>query len=589
MNCELNHAVLTATLSATNLDASVVGQAPLKVEIGESARIDVGQAMNYIKSGEAEIQSCVDTAIPQLQNYTALARDWAIKTDGLVNTEAHSAKWYANLSEEYADAARSSSNYAQTQKEAALYYCQQAQTASQLADSKAYVAESAAGSANSDATKAEQYADDARICAWSTYENQKLSKAWATKTDGLVENTDYSSKYYAEQAAASAATITDVVHLSGAETITGSKTFSSQVITATGTGIRFGGTNHYFVMRSTGNPSEGCSLLLDNNTSKSVLNASSDRITIGSSSIPAYANVPSNVTIATGSGQIATCGWVNTSGNNVMHLTNDESVGGNKTFSNAVMVVNSGIPNFAVKKTNMAKGTAPVGDQWQGFFCYDSADNLMARFRQRYSFNKANNIDIMCYKADASSDTDVTTLNIAYPANSDPYLSCGMFVRPSTDNSLNLGGSAYRWKQLFAGTTTISTSDERLKQGIENVPDSVLDAWGEVEFYRYKFNDSVAEKGFDKARYHTGLVAQRIENIFAAHGLNAFDYGLLCFDEWKAQEAEYDESGEIITPALEAGNRYSLRYEECLCLEAAFQRRRADRIEARLAALEARL
>ena len=85
------------------------------------------------------------------------------------------------------------------------------------------------------------------------------------------------------------------------------------------------------------------------------------------------------------------------------------------------------------------------------------------------------------------------------------------------------------------------------------------------------------------------MVAQRIRDDFAAHGLNAFDYGLLCYDEWEAVDEEKNESGEIVRPARAAGNRYSLRYEECLCMEAAYQRRRADRIEKRLAALEARL
>lgn len=40
---------------------------------------------------------------------------------------------------------------------------------------------------------------------------------------------------------------------------------------------------------------------------------------------------------------------------------------------------------------------------------------------------------------------------------------------------------------------------------------------------------------------------------------------------------------------IPADNRYSLRYEECSCMEAAYQRRRADRIKARLAALKARV
>ena len=39
----------------------------------------------------------------------------------------------------------------------------------------------------------------------------------------------------------------------------------------------------------------------------------------------------------------------------------------------------------------------------------------------------------------------------------------------------------------------------------------------------------------------------------------------------------------------EAGDLYSLRYEECFAVEAAYQRRRADRLEARIAALENKL
>ena len=136
--------------------------------------------------------------------------------------------------------------------------------------------------------------------------------------------------------------------------------------------------------------------------------------------------------------------------------------------------------------------------------------------------------------------------------------------------------------------TALQDDERRFEQDIENISDEILDVWGKVEFYRYKFKDAVAEKG-ENARYHTGLIAQRIERIFAEHGLNAFDYGLLCYDEWQEQKEEKDEEGNIITPKIEAGNRYSLRYEECLCMEAAYQRYRADKIEARLTALEARV
>lgn len=200
------------------------------------------------------------------------------------------------------------------------------------------------------------------------------------------------------------------------------------------------------------------------------------------------------------------------------------------------------------------------------------------------------------------------------------------------DGTLHLGGGAQRFNTIYATTGTINTSDEREKADIATIPDTVLDAWGEVGWEVYRFRDAVALKG-DAARMHSGLIAQRVVEAFERHGLNARDWGLLCYDEWQAQKEatqtekiemlpavyktisvmrhgknldgsdfsyqEEVESDEILipavygdrvtaySPAIAAGNRYGIRYEEALCFEAAYQRRRADRIEARLAALEA--
>ena len=169
------------------------------------------------------------------------------------------------------------------------------------------------------------------------------------------------------------------------------------------------------------------------------------------------------------------------------------------------------------------------------------------------------------------------------------YDSNAIVFMPNSDNNIDLGSAQSRWKQLYAGTTTISTSDERLKDNIESIPDAVLDAWGEVGWYQYQFKDSIEEKGESRARLHTGAIAQRIESIFESHGLDANKYGLLCYDAWDAEPEEHDEDGNITQEAREAGNRYSLRYEEALAMEAAYQRRRADKLEKRIARLEAKL
>jgi hypothetical protein len=62
--------------------------------------------------------------------------------------------------------------------------------------------------------------------------------------------------------------------------------------------------------------------------------------------------------------------------------------------------------------------------------------------------------------------------------------------------------------------------------------------------------------------------------VFEKHGLDAADYGLICYDEWEAEPALIDpETGEEVSPAVEAGNRYGIRYEEALAMEAALTRR----------------
>lgn len=155
-------------------------------------------------------------------------------------------------------------------------------------------------------------------------------------------------------------------------------------------------------------------------------------------------------------------------------------------------------------------------------------------------------------------------------------------VYPGTDNTLSLGISNLRWSTIYAGTSAISTSDERLKQDIGDIPEEVLKAWGDVKWCQYRFKDAVAQKG-DAARYHTGLIAQRIDETFKAHGLDARKYGLLCYDEWTEQVAEVDpKTGEEVEPYRAAGSRWSVRYEEALALECAYQRWRLAQIEARL-------
>lgn len=79
----------------------------------------------------------------------------------------------------------------------------------------------------------------------------------------------------------------------------------------------------------------------------------------------------------------------------------------------------------------------------------------------------------------------------------------------------------------------------------------------------------MAAKG-EGARIHVGVIAQDVMQAFAAEGLDAARYALLCHDVWHADPgvpAEVDADGNETrpaTPGWSAGERYGIRYEELL-------------------------
>jgi hypothetical protein len=176
---------------------------------------------------------------------------------------------------------------------------------------------------------------------------------------------------------------------------------------------------------------------------------------------------------------------------------------------------------------------------------------------------------------------------------------------PMSDNTQRNGVASLRWSVVYAGTGTINTSDADTKQQIGDIDPAVLRAWGKVKYSQYKFNDAVAKKA-DGARWHIGLIAQQVKDAFESEGLDAFAYGLLCYDEWPDQ---YEEGGDeyVEVPIAEptpqsggafdrsktrdfgptkrvpvkkgerrllrpAGKAYGIRYDEALALECAYLR-----------------
>lgn len=177
---------------------------------------------------------------------------------------------------------------------------------------------------------------------------------------------------------------------------------------------------------------------------------------------------------------------------------------------------------------------------------------------------------------------DTTTPNVTIRSETTTALNYQMDATahfPNPDNTNSSGKPGKRWSVVYAGTGTISTSDETTKTFCDDeLSDAVLDVWEGLEWRAFKFNDSIATKGLDKARIHFGLGAQTVKKAFEDAGLDPFKYALLCYDEWEETEDVIDEMGNVIVEGQPAGSRYGIRYEEALALEAAVLRRSISRL-----------
>lgn len=138
-------------------------------------------------------------------------------------------------------------------------------------------------------------------------------------------------------------------------------------------------------------------------------------------------------------------------------------------------------------------------------------------------------------------------------------------LRAAADGVPYLGGAANRWNTVYAVTGTINTSDAREKTDIADMDAAERRVGqrlrGMVRKYRYR--DAVSEKG-QSARLHIGVVAQEVIAAFEAEGLDPTTYGIVCYDEWGDAPEKRDDAGNILSPAVAAGNRYGIRYEELL-------------------------
>jgi len=191
------------------------------------------------------------------------------------------------------------------------------------------------------------------------------------------------------------------------------------------------------------------------------------------------------------------------------------------------------------------------------------------------------------------------------------------------DNVMDIGQTAYRFDDIYATNGTIQTSDRNEKEAIASLTPTEMLVAARLSccFKNFKWKDSVAEKGLEAARMHSGIIAQDVQDAFTAEGLDASDYAMFISGTWWETQTDVpaveavaevvDEEGNVVTEAVEAKEAYTrtdnyytleeapegatertrlgVRYPELLAFVAAYSDQRFLAIEARLTALEAQL
>ena len=141
---------------------------------------------------------------------------------------------------------------------------------------------------------------------------------------------------------------------------------------------------------------------------------------------------------------------------------------------------------------------------------------------------------------------------------------------PDTNGNVALGTQNHRWTQLFATTSTIATSDETLKNSIQELDPKYLDFFKRLTPVTYKFNDGTS------GRTHIGFISQRVKEAMDASGISDLEFAGYCRDKKTIQveksipgdENAEEPTGETYKEDVEVEDEciYSLRYEEFIAL-----------------------
>lgn len=132
-----------------------------------------------------------------------------------------------------------------------------------------------------------------------------------------------------------------------------------------------------------------------------------------------------------------------------------------------------------------------------------------------------------------------------------------------SDNKVSLGHPSARWREVYAVTGSIQTSDRNLKDNIQSLTDKHLQFFLLLQPVSFTFKDGTS------GRTHIGFISQDVEEAMAQVGLTDLDFAGFCKDIKCTYST--DENGKTVSEPIldENGNPeyiYSLRYEEFIAI-----------------------
>lgn len=459
MEYSIKSAPIRTVIGETKIEANISGGS-ISTTIGEGARMNVSQATVNVESGKAEIEKAVNQGKTVISDHT---------TEKIGEFDSNAVDKTQDFNDNAADKTQDFNDNAsdKTQDFNDNYVDKKA-----LIDAEVSTAQNAAAEAKQWAIgdPTEPTGNSAKY--WADVASQS-APVWGNITGTLSNQTDL------QTALDTKANDSDVVKLTGNQTIAGTKSFSGNV---TSTASAFKRTSSIDPTTTTGETEVAYMQVVDKNgASVAQFNASRSTTTITNrqrainTNLTGYNWYDARVNLSdAGQGSItATCGntitnlcldqatssqttnvlacqgWVNnpSTSTNVVHRSGNETIADNKSFTSKIIR----------KATNLTAGTPPASSaEAIGLHIVDNASASLGLLSYIYQSSGGGYLYLRAYNP--ANTTQYTNLKIGYDSGGNVYTEA---PTPATsDNSTKIATTAFVKAQGYATTGQLPTVND---------------------------------------------------------------------------------------------------------------------------------